>query len=264
MSGGMTKRSTAGFSLVELLVVLVISGLLLIAVYSFFIGQNRVYVIQTEVAGMQQDSRAALMFLLRDVRMAGFGVGNAGFDVSGHTQAVQVVNNVGQPDQITIVFACDEVSTVQSVSGTQVTLADAAHGLDTTVKKFVAFETVSGVYEVTNVASDVVTLNSPPPTFLEDFNAKVFQVKAVTYQIDATRHTLERVDSLVAAPAPGSDPDDLWDDLAAYVQDFQVEYPYNGSNNMIKVILTSSCTDYEGTTRSRTHEAVTKIRNMGI
>ena len=259
-----TKRSAAGFSFVELLVVLVISGLLLIAVYSFFIGQNRVYAIQTEVSGMQQDARAGLMFVLRDVRMAGFGVGTSGFDVSGYTQAVHVVNNVGQPDQITIVCACDEVSTVQSVSGTQVTLADATHGLDTSVKKFVAFETVNGVYEITNVASDIVTLNSAPPTFLENFNAKVFLVKAVTYEIDTTRHTLDRVDSLVTPPGAGADPDDLWDDLAAYVQDFQIEYPYNGSDNMIRITLTSSCTDYEGTTRSRVHEAVTKIRNMGI
>lgn len=70
------KNNIKGFTLVELLVALAISGLVLGAVFKIFNTSQQSYVVQEEVAEMQQNLRVAKMFLERDVRMAGAGVMN--------------------------------------------------------------------------------------------------------------------------------------------------------------------------------------------
>ncbi|MBW2040082.1 MAG: prepilin-type N-terminal cleavage/methylation domain-containing protein [Deltaproteobacteria bacterium] len=256
------KRKSKGFTLIELMVALVISALMVGATYSVFIGQQRTYATQTGVMDMQQNARAAMTMMLRELRMAGFGVGNSGFNVEGFTQAITVVNNTGQPDQITVVYAAEQVSTVQSVSGTQVTLADGGDSFDTDKKKYIAFETLRTVYTITTVTGNNLTLNGSPPSYLADFGAGAFLVKTITYQVDSSRHTLERVQS--TQTPPGSDPEDLWDDAANYIEDLQVDYPYNGDNELLKVTLTSSFQDCEGSTKRRGYEAIINIRNIGI
>jgi len=257
------KRNTAGFSLIELMVALVICGLMVTGVYAFLIGQHRVFTIQTEVVGMQQDARASLMLMVRDLRMAGFSVGTSGFDVEGATQAISVVETAGQPDQITVVYAAEEVSPVQDITGNQVTLVDSADSFDTDKRKYIAFETERAVYTINDISEQTLTLDSAPPSCLEDFGAKAFLVKAITYQIDTARRTLERVDSTQDPPGAGVDPDDVWDDVATYVADLQAEYPYNGDNRLLKLTLKSSFQDCNGETRTRGHEAILKIRNIG-
>ena len=106
------KQGSKGFSLIELMVALVISALMVASIYSFFIGQQKTYATQTGVVDMQQNARAALTLMLRDLRMAGFCVGDSGFDVGGFTQAITFVDNSGQPDQMTVVYAAEEISTV--------------------------------------------------------------------------------------------------------------------------------------------------------
>lgn len=258
------RQNSPGFSLIELMVALVISAILVAATYSFFVVQHKTYAIQTEVVGMQQSCRAALTVMLRELRMAGFGVGSSGFDVEGFTQAITVVDNSGQPDRITVVFAAEEISTVQSVSGVQVILVDGGSRFDTDKRKYIAFETLHSVYTINNVIGNTLTLDSAPPAYMDDFGATAFLVKAITYQMDSGRHTLERVDRSLTPPGAGSDPNDLWDDIADYMEDFQINYPYNGDNELMKVAVTSSFQDYEGNTRRRGHEAVVKVRNIGI
>ena len=67
------RRKDAGLTLVELLVALVLSSILIAALYRTFISQHRTYTIQEEVAGMQQNARAAIFRVVREIRMAGFG-----------------------------------------------------------------------------------------------------------------------------------------------------------------------------------------------
>lgn len=61
-----------GFTLVELLMTVAISGFIIAAIYSAYLAQQRSYVAQEQVAQMQQNIRAALDIITREIRMAGF------------------------------------------------------------------------------------------------------------------------------------------------------------------------------------------------
>ncbi len=73
--------SIKGFTLVELLIAMVVAFLALEAIYSTFQTQHRSYRIQEETAEMQQNLRAAMLYMKREIRMAGcdpIGTANAG------------------------------------------------------------------------------------------------------------------------------------------------------------------------------------------
>lgn len=61
----------AGFTLVELLVAMAISGILISAIYSAYVFQQKSYVVQEQVAETQENLRASMIRLLSDIRQAG-------------------------------------------------------------------------------------------------------------------------------------------------------------------------------------------------
>lgn len=61
-----------GFTLIELLIVMAISTIIVAAVYSAYVTQNKIYNSQEAVAEMQQNLRAGLVALTRDIRMSGY------------------------------------------------------------------------------------------------------------------------------------------------------------------------------------------------
>ncbi|MDL1975511.1 MAG: PilW family protein [Deltaproteobacteria bacterium] len=65
---------TRGFTLIELLISMALSGIVMSAIYTLFISQSRSYSIQEQVSEMQQNARVAMDRIVRDVRMAGYGV----------------------------------------------------------------------------------------------------------------------------------------------------------------------------------------------
>ncbi len=83
-----TRRcNTAGFTLVELMITMVISGIIAGALYSTYLVQQHSYTNQEAVAEMQQNIRAAMMVMSRDIRMAGYDPKNsagAGFTFAKH------------------------------------------------------------------------------------------------------------------------------------------------------------------------------------
>jgi prepilin-type N-terminal cleavage/methylation domain-containing protein len=60
-----------GFTLVELIVAMAVSLLVIGAIGSTFLSQNKSYLAQEEVAAMQQNLRAAMFYMQREIRMAG-------------------------------------------------------------------------------------------------------------------------------------------------------------------------------------------------
>lgn len=75
-------KASAGFTLVELLITVVLAMIIIVAIYSAFKVQQRSYVAQDAVSEMQQNIRAALMSMSGDIRMASFdpsGSAGAGF-----------------------------------------------------------------------------------------------------------------------------------------------------------------------------------------
>lgn len=64
--------SSPGFTLVELLVAMVISLVVMTAIYSTYASQQRSYIVQEQVGAMQQNLRGAIYFMAREARMAGY------------------------------------------------------------------------------------------------------------------------------------------------------------------------------------------------
>ena len=65
------RSSNQGFTMVELLIVMVVGLLALSAIYSTFLNQHKSYVVQEETAAMHQNIRAAMFYMQREIRMAG-------------------------------------------------------------------------------------------------------------------------------------------------------------------------------------------------
>ena len=77
----MTEKNSInnkGFTLVELMVAMLLSGMVIAAIYITFKAQRESYYVQDEVAAMQQNLRAAMTMMVPDIRMAGYDpTGNA-------------------------------------------------------------------------------------------------------------------------------------------------------------------------------------------
>lgn len=76
-------KNCNGFTLVELMITVAISGIIITAIYSAYISQQRTYLAQEQVAEMQQNIRAAIDMMEREIRMAGYDVnGDAGAGIA--------------------------------------------------------------------------------------------------------------------------------------------------------------------------------------
>lgn len=71
-------KSTAGFTLIEVLIAMVVSMIILGGAYSVFISQQKNTSAQINVSDIQQNLRAAMDFMVRDIRMAGYAGTDAG------------------------------------------------------------------------------------------------------------------------------------------------------------------------------------------
>ncbi len=64
-------KSEKGFTLIELIVAMAVAGIVMADVYSAYYSQQKSFVVQDELAEMQQNLRAAMFFMAREIRMAG-------------------------------------------------------------------------------------------------------------------------------------------------------------------------------------------------
>ena len=61
-----------GFSLIELMIAMAISAIVLAGIYTTYQAQHESYIVQEQAAAMQQNIRAAMYHLERDIRMVGY------------------------------------------------------------------------------------------------------------------------------------------------------------------------------------------------
>jgi type IV pilus assembly protein PilW len=65
------RLNKGGFTLVELLVAMAITGIVMASVYYTYYSQQKSYVAQEQLVAMQQNLRAAIFHMGREIRMAG-------------------------------------------------------------------------------------------------------------------------------------------------------------------------------------------------
>lgn len=76
--GKVVSGKRNGFTLIELLVAITVAGVVLAIVSTFFVRSGRVYVEQNVLAALQQEVRAAMEIMGREVRMAGYDPARTG------------------------------------------------------------------------------------------------------------------------------------------------------------------------------------------
>ncbi len=67
------SRKDRGVTLIELLIALVLSSILIFVLYKTFLRQQKTYTVQEQVFDVQQNVRAMMARMVREIRMAGFG-----------------------------------------------------------------------------------------------------------------------------------------------------------------------------------------------
>jgi prepilin-type N-terminal cleavage/methylation domain-containing protein len=259
-----------GFTLVELLVAMAISGIVIAAVYTAFITQQKSYTIQDQVAEIQQNARVGLDMIAREVRMAGYGqpdwAMNADTDGDGEDEQVtDPVTLVG--DRITVVgcfgSAPATLSVAASVGNTTLTLQNSgeASRFNTTTKNNIfigGFENA----KVTNISGKTLTIDTDPTTSGNQGLARSYSVgtevnlvKAVTYYIE--ENTLRRNENTGAGGQP----------LAENIEDLQLTYANKVANISILARSRESDPSYHDVThgdnfRRRTLNSNVNVRNL--
>ncbi len=220
-------RREKGVTLIELLIAMVISALLVAAMYSFFMTQQRTYAVQDNVADMQQNARMALLTLVHNVRMAGYGVPKfcALAPVNSTTGADGIF--VSDPDRIQTLPASEvfyaELNSDASQGATSITVT--VTDIDGDGNDDFAANGAFIISDGTNTEGIVISNNysagSTTITFRSGYilqhsysatNTRV--VPAIFYNVDPTSHELRE----------NGQP------LALNIEDLQISYQDNNGN----------------------------------
>jgi type IV pilus assembly protein PilW len=254
-----------GLTLIELLIALVLSSILIAALYRAFISQQKSYTVQDQVADMQQNVRGAIGQMVKEIRMAGYG-GNLAIlgSVNGFTDMITPASN-----SITIILA-DEIGALKQnvAKGTNQLKVTNARVFNTDKKKYLCLNGLNN-YLVQSITGDTITLT----TSLAEghpINEPVYLVKAISYDLGlrGSRTILRRNENTGGGAQP----------LAENIESLQfIYFDKNGDETvsppdirMVKVTVTS-ITDmqdpgYKGGDgyRRRTLSTNINVRNMGI
>jgi len=285
-------RQNKGITLIELLVALVIAGILVAAVYRTFLSQQKTYVIQDQVVDMQQNVRAGINRMMREIRMAGFGgVGDIlGGGVNGPTEVITTLpssnNSITNNNSITIVGGFNQVSTLaaEAAGGQfQVTLANAvdASQFDGGAHHFVS---IGGAESniVSSRAGATLTLSNPlklthkiTDPLGNPVSVPIFKIQAITYVCGVSdgKPVLQRNENTGGGAQP----------LADNIENVQFEY-FDATNvnplalpiadpgiiRMIRVTVRARTNDpdpeykSDGGYRIRQIASNVHLRNMGL
>jgi prepilin-type N-terminal cleavage/methylation domain-containing protein len=265
MSSNPFKKKN-GVTLVELLIALVLSSLLIAALFRVFISQQKTYSVQDQVADMQQNVRIAIGQMTREIRMAGYG-GNilAIFgNINGFTDIITPAEN-----SITIILA-DQVgvlkqSTPKGLNQLKITNASI---FNTDKKKYFCLNGLNN-YSIQSIVTDTITLTT---SLSEDhvIDEPVYLIKAITYSLGNSggKSALRRNENTGGGAQP----------VAENIESLQFNYFDENGNltsnppdiRMVKVTITARTDmrdpEYKGGDgyRRRLLSSNIKLRNMGL
>ena len=265
-------RKKEGFTIIELLVALVLSSLLIGAVYNLFVKQAKTYTINEQVVDMQQNVRAAISRAMREIRMTNFGnVGMilpAQFTVNGEATTLNTAVNPDTPvtDSLTIITAVGDTTLTGIPASNQITVAAVGNLFDDAGKKYISIDGLESNI-ITNVQGNTLTLQNDLVQSYPVTDTRVFAIRAITYQV--VNNNLNRDENT----GDGSEP------LADNIESIQFQYldanepplPATPANTrIIRVTVTAKTNmtdpDYKSGDgyRRRTVSSNIYLRNMGL
>jgi prepilin-type N-terminal cleavage/methylation domain-containing protein len=267
----MKLRNNSGFSLVEVMVALAITGVITAALFETFRTQHRNYMVQDDITTIQQNARASMDELTRQIRQAGYGV-------PAQFPCIAAANT--NPDTITLVYQYKNCNTYLSAPMPQPS-AELKCGTD--IGCFVEgqdafiYEPDSQVGEffvVTNVQTSLhIQHNTTSFSRVYGANSVILSLVAAKFYVDNTTDPLHP--KLMVKY--NSEPAAIYADD---VTDLQFRYrmkngvtldvptiPFDVREILISVTARSNVPDPEGpphTYRLRTFASSASLRNVGL
>ena len=253
-------------TLTELLIALVLSSILIAALYRVFISQHKTSTVQDQVADMQQNVRIAIGQMTREIRMAGYGgdilavFGN----INGFTNIITPASN-----SITVILA-DEIGVLKenAAKGTHQLSVTHAMKFNTDKKKYLCLNGLNN-YLIESITGDTIILTTSL-TEGHPINESVYLVKAISYDLGLSggKTVLRRDENTGGGAQP----------LAENIESLQFTYfDLNGNVTanppdirMVEVTATAKTNmfdpEYKGGDgyRRRTLSSHIKVRNAGI
>jgi prepilin-type N-terminal cleavage/methylation domain-containing protein len=194
-------RAVKGFTLIELLVGVVLSSLVVLALYTLLSAQNKVYVAQDDISEMQQNLRIAMERISRDLTMAGYGKpsrlgtstwpqlnGVSGLDFSIRVTGGNTLDIVGCLDP-----ADGHAVGALSVGATTITLQSGeGASFNTTTKSDISIGGKENA-KIVSISGDTLTIDTNPVvagsqglTYAYPAGMLIYAVKYVTYTVDTS------------------------------------------------------------------------------
>jgi len=255
-----------GLTLIELLIALVLSSILIAGLYQIFISQQKTYMVQDQVADMQQNIRVAIDQMTREIRMAGYGGDMLAIfgNINGFTSIITPAD-----DSITILLA-DQVGVLKqnAIKNTNQLKVTNASIFNTDKKKYLCLNGLNN-FLIQSVITDTITLTT---SLTEDhlINEPVYIIKAITYSLGLSggKTVLRRNENTGGGGQP----------LAENIESLQFSY-FDANGNvtsnppdilMVRVAVTSktnrSDPEYKGGDgyRRRTLSSHIQVRNIGL
>lgn len=277
----MNKR---GITLIELLVALVISAILVAGVYRTFVSQQRTYTVQDQVVEMQQNVRATLNKMLREIRMVNYGRvvydDTKSFPNDSYIWPVNTFNQVLtlNLNNITIVGGFKQIK--DSINGNPITVSSIGPGVNQITLSASTGEfdgAAHGYISIGGFASYIVQ-NQPvgstnvltlerDPTNINPVGNFIFKVQAVTYSIDGS-NVLRRNENTGGGAQPLADNIESLSFQYFKADGFVTAIP--NSTRTIQVTVTARTKEpdpeFKGGDGYRRRQVVSTIqlRNMGL
>jgi len=218
------RKNELGFTLIEILIALAISGIVLTAIYNLYISQSRTYTVQEQVSEMQQNARVAMDIVSRHIRMAGFGqpswttINGASITYIG----VQVTDGGTGPDTLEIVGCIDSppgtLSAAAAASATSISLQSGeGSSFNTSTKSDIFIGDLENA-KVTG-AGDTLTIDTDPATGGNQGLANAYAAGTNVYLVKRVKYALSGTDLTRDENAGGGA-----DAVAIDIEDFQVSF----------------------------------------
>jgi prepilin-type N-terminal cleavage/methylation domain-containing protein len=268
------KKTDKGVTLIELLIALVISSILIAAIYRIFISQQRSYVVQEQVVDMQQNMRVSIGRMISEIRMAGFGSVEAVLEevdgVNGFHQTITPGEN-----SITVVGGFKQIRrnngnpiTVSSTSENTITLDYSTDEFDRPAHQYISIGGIESSTVIQRKGRVLTLANTLRRNHSQD--SPIFKIQAITYTIGKSdgKPNLRRNENTGGGGQP----------VAENIEDLQFEYFDSNGNTtkipadirMVKVTVTARTDRLDPQLkggdgyRRRQIASNISIRNMGI